>query len=65
MSEPHDCEEHTYDGICWACDPDPRPPALKAWRRWAEKVGLDEIDCIECHIGRACLRTPPCEGAET
>jgi len=42
--------------------------ALEAWRRWFEDSGCAEawakVDCIECELGRTCLKVPPCEGAE-
>ena len=40
--------------------------ALDAWRDWFKEAGAgwEGVECIECELGRSCLRTPPCEGAE-
>lgn len=41
---------------------------LEALRRWFDESGNAEfwakVACIECELGRRCLKTPPCEGAE-
>ena len=48
-------------------DPYEGMDALDAWRSWFRESGLAEawskVECIECELGRHCLRQPPCAGA--
>lgn len=40
---------------------------LDVWRRWFKESGNAEawakVDCIECELGRTCLKSPPCARA--
>lgn len=41
---------------------------LEAWQRWFRESGNADfwasVPCIECELGRRCLKNPPCKGAE-
>ncbi len=41
---------------------------IDVMRRWFEESGNAEfwrnVPCIECELGRTCLKSPPCAGAE-
>jgi len=43
------------------------PSETDAFLEWLRSSGGDywsKVDCIECELGRPCLKSPPCANAE-
>lgn len=46
--DPNLIDDPNYSGLCEVC----------AWRAWAQPLGWDEVECIECELGRPCSVHP-------